>query len=86
VINLFLKVSPTKKGRQTRLKELAEENQNHHFLRVTPQTPQTPTDFQTHYADRKISISREITKPFEEHYRGTVTDAIQHFTDNKLPR
>ncbi|MCX7728813.1 MAG: 16S rRNA (cytidine(1402)-2'-O)-methyltransferase, partial [Bacteroidia bacterium] len=29
-----------------------------------------------------ISISREISKKFEEHIRGTIKELIAHFTDN----
>ena len=75
---------PVKKGRQTRLKELAGETRTIIFYESPHKLLKTLTDFQTHYgADRQISISREITKMFEEHYRGTVAEAIQHFTDHK---
>ena len=75
---------PVKKGRQTRLKELAEESRTIIFYESPHKLIKTLTDFQTHYgADRQISISREITKLFEEHYRGTVEEAIAYFTENK---
>jgi 16S rRNA (cytidine1402-2'-O)-methyltransferase len=36
--------------------------------------------FQEYFGpDRKVSVSRELTKLFEENYRGTVTDALAHF-------
>ena len=33
--------------------------------------------------DRRISVSREISKMFEEHFRGTVQEAISHFQSKK---
>ena len=36
-------------------------------------------------ADRRISLSREISKIYEETYRGTIEDAIIHFS-NKTPK
>ncbi|AZQ43225.1 16S rRNA (cytidine(1402)-2'-O)-methyltransferase [Nonlabens ponticola] len=75
---------PVKKGRQTRLKLLAEETRTIVFYESPHKLMKTLTDFQTHYgADRQISISREITKMFEEHYRGTVAEAIAYFTEKK---
>jgi 16S rRNA (cytidine1402-2'-O)-methyltransferase len=75
---------PVKKGRQTRLKELAEESRTIIFYESPHKLLKTLADFQTHYgAERQISISREITKMFEEHYRGTVTEAMAYFTEKK---
>ncbi len=75
---------PVKKGRQTRLKELASEKRTIIFYESPHKLLKTLEDFKTHYgADRQISISREITKMFEEHYRGTVAEAITYFTDKK---
>ena len=34
-------------------------------------------------AERRVSVSREITKKFEENVRGTATEVMQHFTDKK---
>ena len=36
-------------------------------------------------SDRRISLSREISKIYEETYRGTIEDAIAHFS-NKNPK
>jgi 16S rRNA (cytidine1402-2'-O)-methyltransferase len=75
---------PVKKGRQTRLKELTEETRTIIFYESPHKLLKTLADFQTHYgADRQISISREITKMFEEHYRGTVAEAMNYFTEKK---
>ena len=31
--------------------------------------------------DRQVSVAREISKVHEEHVRGTLAEAIAHFTD-----
>ena len=36
-------------------------------------------------ADRPISVSRELTKMFEETIRGTATEVLEHYT-NKPPK
>ena len=35
-------------------------------------------------ADRKVSVSRELTKLHEETIRGTLTEVIKHFTNNTI--
>jgi tetrapyrrole methylase family protein len=35
--------------------------------------------------ERQVSVAREISKVYEEHVRGTLHDAIEHFTE-KDPR
>jgi 16S rRNA (cytidine1402-2'-O)-methyltransferase len=77
---------PVKKGRQKRLEFLKEEDRTIVFYESPHKLLKTLNDFSTHYgADRLISISREISKLYEEHYRGTVQDAIAHF-EHKKPR
>ena len=76
---------PTKKGRQTRVIQIAEEERTvvlyespHRILKLLNQ-------FQDYFeVDRKISISREISKKFEETIRGTLEELIQHFTVNPI--
>jgi len=76
---------PTKKGRQTRIMQIAEEQRTvvlyespHRILKALKQ-------FQEHFeADRQISISREISKKFEETVRGTTAELLQHFTNNPI--
>lgn len=76
---------PTKKGRQTRIMQIAEEERTvvlyespHRILKALKQ-------FQEFFEpDRQISISREISKMFEETVRGTTAELIQHFTVNPI--
>lgn len=75
---------PVKKGRQKRLEFLKEETRTIVFYESPHKLLKTLADFKTHYGDdRQVSISREITKMYEEHYRGTVVEAIAHFEQKK---
>lgn len=71
---------PVKKGRQTRLKILAEESRTIIFYESPHKLLKTLNNFSEYMgADRKVSISRELTKLFEETFRGTVAEAISYF-------
>ena len=77
---------PVKKGRQTRLTFLAEETRTMIFYESPHKLVKTLTHFSEYFgAERKVSISREITKLHEETVRGTVEEVLQHFT-NKPPK
>ncbi|MDP2069598.1 MAG: 16S rRNA (cytidine(1402)-2'-O)-methyltransferase [Lutibacter sp.] len=72
---------PVKKGRQTRLIFLAEETRTIIFYESPHKLLKTLTSFAEFFgADRPISISRELTKLYEETLRGTVAEMIEHFT------
>ncbi len=77
---------PIKKGRQTRLKKLAEETRTMIFYESPHKLVKTLTHFATYFGeDRQISVSRELTKLYEETVRGTLQEVIQHF-ENKPPK
>jgi 16S rRNA (cytidine1402-2'-O)-methyltransferase len=64
---------PVKKGRQTRLKLLAEETRTMIFYESPHKLLKTLTHFTEYFGeDRLISVSRELTKLYEETIRGTV--------------
>ncbi|OQD44318.1 16S rRNA (cytidine(1402)-2'-O)-methyltransferase [Croceivirga radicis] len=72
---------PIKKGRQTRLQLLAEETRTIIFYESPHKLVKTLTQFADFFgADRPISVSRELTKMYEETVRGTVTEVLEHFT------
>lgn len=76
---------PVKKGRQTRLTFLAEETRTMIFYESPHKLLKTLTHFSEYFgADRQVSVSRELTKLFEETKRGTLTEVIAHFTTNIL--
>ena len=68
---------PVKKGRQTRLKELAEEHRTMILYESPHKLIKTMNDLQTHLGEnRRVSVSREISKLHEETFRGTVSEQI----------
>ncbi len=77
---------PVKKGRQTRLLELAEETRTMVFYESPHKLLKTLTHLAEYFGeDRPISVSRELTKLYEETVRGTVTEVMEHF-NNKAPK
>ncbi|NJB36993.1 16S rRNA (cytidine(1402)-2'-O)-methyltransferase [Croceivirga sp. JEA036] len=71
---------PVKKGRQTRLQLLAEETRTIIFYESPHKLLKTLTQFAEFFGpDRPISVSRELTKMYEETVRGTVTEVLEHF-------
>ena len=72
---------PVKKGRQTRLKLLAEESRTMIFYESPHKLIKTLTHFTEYFgANRQVSVSREITKLHEETIRGTVEEVLKHYT------
>ena len=77
---------PPKKGRQTRLKEWAEETKTIVFYESPHKIVKTLGQLQEFVGgERRLSISREISKKFEETVRGTVNELIIHF-EEKAPK
>lgn len=77
---------PVKKGRQTRLKLLAEENRTMIFYESPHKLIKTLGSFKEYFgADRLVSVSRELSKLHEETIRGTAEEVLQHF-ENKPPK
>lgn len=77
---------PPKKGRQTRLKAWAEESKTIVFYESPHKIVKTLKQIQEFMGgDRKIAVSREISKKFEETVRGTVDELIVHF-QQKAPK
>ncbi len=77
---------PVKKGRQTRLKFLAEESRTIIFYESPHKLIKTLTNFVEYFGeDRQVSVSRELTKLYEETIRGTATEVLEHYT-NKPPK
>ncbi|MGB1307489.1 MAG: 16S rRNA (cytidine(1402)-2'-O)-methyltransferase [Oceanihabitans sp.] len=77
---------PVKKGRQTRLLLLAEETRTMIFYESPHKLIKTLGHFAEYFgAERQVSVSRELTKMFEETIRGTAKDVLEHYT-NKPPK
>ena len=77
---------PAKKGRQTRLKLLAEETRTIIFYESPHKLIKTLVHFCEYFGeDRQVSVSRELTKLYEETIRGTAKEILEHYT-NKPPK
>lgn len=75
---------PHKKGRETRFKAIASSEVTtvlyespHRLLKTLEQLVQFCG------ADRDVSVSREISKKFEETVRGTTTEVLEHFSSHE---
>lgn len=71
---------PVKKGRQTRLKILAQETRTIIFYESPHKLIKTLGQLQEFCGeDRRVSVSREITKLHEETVRGTLKEVLAHY-------
>ncbi len=71
---------PQKKGRMTALKQLAEEERTMIFYESPYRLVKTLADLMQYFGeDRLCSVSRELTKKFEENKRGTLKEVHDHF-------
>jgi len=71
---------PVKKGRQTRYLSLKEEERTMIFYESPHRLLKTLDEMITHFgADRLASVSRELTKLFEETIRGTLTEIKTYY-------
>lgn len=76
---------PVKKGRQTRLFLLAEETRTMIFYESPHKLIKTLGHFCEYFGeDRLVSVSRELTKLFEETIRGTVKEVLEHYTNKPV--
>jgi len=71
---------PLKKGRQTFLKRIAEEERTMIFYESPMRLIKTLQDFIEYFgAERQCCVSRELTKVFEENKRGTLKEVYDYF-------
>jgi len=76
---------PLKKGRQTRYKILAEEERTIILYESPHRLMKTLEEMATYFgAERQISVSRELTKMFEQTVRGTVTEVKEYFETHPM--
>ena len=75
---------PQKKGRQTRLNFLADEERSivfyespHRVLKTLQQLAEVCGE------DRPVAVCRELSKLHEEYVRGTLAEAVAHFTEHE---
>ncbi|MCX6229613.1 MAG: 16S rRNA (cytidine(1402)-2'-O)-methyltransferase [Bacteroidia bacterium] len=71
---------PQKKGRQKKLKELVDETRTMIFYESPYRLVKALEQFSEYFgSDRKVSVSRELSKLFEENYKGTTAEVLAHF-------
>lgn len=71
---------PLKKGRQTFLKKMAEEERTMIFYESPMRLIKTLKDFIEYFgAERQCCVSRELTKVFEENKRGSLQEVHDYF-------
>jgi len=72
---------PVKKGRQTRLLLLTKETRTMIFYESPHKLVRTLESFEKYFGQtREVSVSRELTKLYEETIRGNVKEVKDHFT------
>ncbi|MDO5511028.1 MAG: 16S rRNA (cytidine(1402)-2'-O)-methyltransferase [Weeksellaceae bacterium] len=75
---VFLGFLPVKKGRQTLLTSLQDETRSMIFYESPHKINKTLKDFMQHFGpERQASVSRELTKKFEETIRGSLAQIAQ---------
>lgn len=76
---------PLKKGRQTLLKTLAEEERTMVFYESPKRLVKTLSELIAFLgAERQCSVSRELTKIFEENKRGTLQELNNYFKEKNV--
>ena len=77
---LFAGFLPQKKGRQTKLKQLAAESRTMVLYESPNRLEKLLEELKAHFGcGRRVSVSRELTKVFEETKRGTAEELLVYF-------
>lgn len=76
---------PQKKGRQTLLKKLTEEERTMIFYESPHRLLKTLQQFGEFFGvERRISVSRELTKIFEETVNGSIAEVTHYFSEKDI--
>ncbi len=76
---------PHKKGRQTLLKKLADEDRTIVFYESPHRLVKTLTQMMEYFGEQRlVSVSRELTKMFEETKTGELTEVLNHFQNKEV--
>lgn len=82
---VFMGFLPVKKGRETKLKEIALETRTMILYESPYRIVKTLEQLQLFLGDRQASVSRELSKKFEETARGPLSVLVAHFK-KKTPK
>lgn len=77
---LYLGFLPMKKGRQTMLKKLQDEENTIVFYESPHRILKTLKEFSEYFPERRLVVAREITKIFEEFASGSAAELLEHFS------
>jgi 16S rRNA (cytidine1402-2'-O)-methyltransferase len=75
---------PHKKGRKTKLEMLSEETRTIILYESPHRILKTLIELQNSLGDRYIVVARELTKKFEEFFRGSTSEAVAHFSSKSI--
>lgn len=76
---------PLKKGRHTALTKLAAEERTMAFYESPVRLVKTLKEMGTYFGEsRQCSVSRELTKKFEENKRGTLAEVADYFEQKQV--
>ncbi len=82
---LFEGFLPIKKGRQTKLKQLAQEERTFILYESPMRLTKTLEELIIYLGEsRKCCVTRELTKMFEENKRGTLKEVVEHFKSKQV--
>ena len=75
---------PVKKGRKTKLEQMRTEPRTIVLYESPHRLLRTLQNLLEHLGDRQISVSRELTKKFEETRRGRISSIISYFSSHAI--
>jgi 16S rRNA (cytidine1402-2'-O)-methyltransferase len=76
---------PRKKGRKTKLLELTQNTRTTIIYESPYRVVKTLKEFLDYLGeDRQVSLSREISKIYEETFRGSIVEAVKYFSNKKI--
>ncbi len=76
---------PHKKGRKTKLESLRTEPRTIILYESPHRILKTLAEISSYFGDRQVVVARELTKKFEEMWRGSAANALQYFS-SKSPK
>jgi 16S rRNA (cytidine1402-2'-O)-methyltransferase len=76
---------PHKKGRKTKLESLRTETRTIILYESPHRILKTLAEISSYFGDRQVVVARELTKKFEEMWRGSAANALQYFS-SKSPK
>lgn len=76
----YLGFLPLKKGRKTLFKNLQNEDITVVFYEAPHRLLRTLRELVTYFPDAQIAVARELTKLYEEVFRGSIPESVNYFT------